>query len=79
MLPHLDRKVLRDLKKMTGQAVAVALVMACGLAMLTMARSLIFSLESTRAEYYEANRFADGRVQSIHRNAVRAAASSINW
>ncbi len=59
MLPHLDRKVLRDLKKMTGQAVAVALVMACGLAMLTMSRSLIYSLESTRAEYYEANRFAD--------------------
>src|SRR5689334_8797831 len=59
MLSHLDRKVLRDLKKMTGQAVAVALVMACGLAMLTMSRSLIYSLESTRAEYYEANRFAD--------------------
>jgi putative ABC transport system permease protein len=59
MLPHLDRKVLRDLKKMLGQAVAVALVMACGLAMLTMSRSLIYSLESTRAEYYEANRFAD--------------------
>jgi putative ABC transport system permease protein len=59
MFPHLDRKVLRDLKKMLGQAVAVALVMACGLAMLTMSRSLIYSLESTRAEYYEANRFAD--------------------
>ena len=59
MLSHLDRKVLRDLKKMLGQAVAVALVMACGLAMLTMSRSLIYSLESTRAEYYEANRFAD--------------------
>jgi putative ABC transport system permease protein len=59
MLTHLDRKVLRDLKKMLGQAVAVALVMACGLAMLTMSRSLIYSLESTRAEYYEANRFAD--------------------
>jgi putative ABC transport system permease protein len=59
MLPHLDRKVLRDLKKMLGQAVAVALVMACGLAMLTMSRSLIYSLESTRAEYYEVNRFAD--------------------
>jgi putative ABC transport system permease protein len=59
MLSHLDRKVLRDLKRMTGQAVAVALVMACGLAMLTMSRSLISSLDSTRAEYYEANRFAD--------------------
>ena len=59
MLPHLDRKLLRDLNRMKGQAVAVALVMACGLAMLIMARSLIYSLESTRLEYYEAHRFAD--------------------
>ena len=44
---------------MKGQALAVALVMACGLAMMVMARSLIFSLESTRREYYEANRFAE--------------------
>ena len=58
MLPHLDRKLWRDLRRMAGQAIAVALVMACGLAMMVMARSLIFSLESTRQEYYEANRFA---------------------
>jgi putative ABC transport system permease protein len=59
MLSHLDRKLWRDLNRMKGQSLAVALVMACGLAMLTMSRSLIRSLESTRAEYYEANRFAD--------------------
>ncbi len=59
MLPNLDRKLLRDLTRMKGQVVAVALVMACGLAMLVMARSLIFSLESTRQEYYEAQRFAE--------------------
>ena len=59
MLSHLDRKLLRDLSRMKGQAIAVALVMACGLAMLTMSRSLINSLESTRREYYEANRFAE--------------------
>ena len=59
MLPNLDRKLLRDLNRMKGQVVAVALVMACGLAMLVMARSLIFSLESTRQEYYEAQRFAE--------------------
>ena len=57
--PHLERKLWRDLRRMKGQAVAVALVMACGLAMMTMARSLIYSLESTRHDYYEANRFAD--------------------
>jgi len=59
MLSHLDRKLLRDLNRMKGQAVAVSLVMACGLAMLIMARSLIHSLESTRQEYYEAHRFAE--------------------
>jgi putative ABC transport system permease protein len=58
MLSYLDRKLARDLAKMKGQAIAVALVMACGLAMMIMARSLIFSLESTRLEYYQANRFA---------------------
>ncbi|MDB6034229.1 MAG: outer rane-specific lipoprotein transporter subunit LolC [Verrucomicrobiales bacterium] len=59
MISYLDRKLLRDLNRMKGQAVAVALVMACGLAMLIMARSLIFSLDTTRREYYEAHRFAE--------------------
>ena len=59
MLPHLDRKLWRDLARMKGQAIAVSLVMACGLSMLIMARSLIHSLESTRAEYYRAHRFAE--------------------
>ena len=59
MHSNLDRKLLRDLNRMKGQVVAVALVMACGLAMLVMARSLIHSLESTRQDYYEANRFAE--------------------
>ncbi|MBX3747192.1 MAG: FtsX-like permease family protein [Verrucomicrobiae bacterium] len=59
MLSQLDRKLLRDLRRLRGQAVAVAVVMACGLAMLIMARSLIHSLETTRLEYYEAHRFAD--------------------
>ena len=59
MLPHLDRKLVRDLNRMKGQAVAVALVMGCGLAMMIMARSLINSLETSRLEYYRANRFAD--------------------
>ncbi|MBK9138538.1 MAG: FtsX-like permease family protein [Verrucomicrobia bacterium] len=59
MLSHLDRKLLRDLGHLKGQAVAVALVMACGLAMMIMARSLILSLDSTRQRYYETHRFAD--------------------
>src|SRR5439155_20070290 len=59
MISHLDRKLWRDLNRMLGQAMAVALVMGCGLAMMIMARSLIHSLETTRREYYEANRFAE--------------------
>src|SRR5262245_11341600 len=59
MLAHLDRKLFRDLRRMKGQAAAVSLVMACGLAMLIMSRSLIHSLESTRERYYQAHRFAD--------------------
>lgn len=59
MLPHLDRKLLRDLRRLRGQAAAVSLVMACGLAMLIMARSLISSLDGTRAEYYQTNHFAE--------------------
>lgn len=59
MISQLDRKLLRDLARLKGQALAVALVMACGLAMLIMARSLIHSLESIRREYYETQRFAE--------------------
>ena len=60
---HLNAKLWRDLRRMKGQAIAVSLVMGCGLAMMIMARSLIHSLESTRQEYYEANRFAEVFVQ----------------
>src|SRR5882757_2286982 len=55
----LDLKLLRDIGKMKGQMVAVSVVMACGLAMMVMARSLILSLESTRDAYYSEHRFAD--------------------
>lgn len=55
----LDLKLIRDVGRMKGQMVAVGLVMACGLAMMIMARSLILSLETTRAAYYERHRFAD--------------------
>ena len=55
----LDTKLLRDLRALQSQAIAVALVMACGLAMMIMTRSLILSLETTRDTYYEQHRFAD--------------------
>ncbi|WP_193212160.1 ABC transporter permease [Luteolibacter marinus] len=59
MLHPLDRKLLRDLSHMKGQVIAVSLVMACGLAMMIMTRSLILTLESTRAAYYQQYAMAD--------------------
>jgi putative ABC transport system permease protein len=59
MLDPLDRKLLRDLSRMKGQVVAVSLVMACGLAMMIMTRSLILTLESTREAYYQRYALAD--------------------
>ncbi len=59
MLDPLDRKLLRDLGKMKGQVFAVSLVMACGLAMMIMTRSLILTLETTRSTYYQKYAMAD--------------------
>lgn len=54
----LDRKLRRDLYALKSQALAVALVMASGLSMMIMTRSLILSLSSTRDNYYRDYRFA---------------------
>lgn len=59
MLNLLDLKLGRDLRALKSQALAVALVMACGLAMMIMTRSLIQSLDDARADYYEKHRFAE--------------------
>lgn len=59
MISPLDRKLLRDLGRMKGQMVAVSLVMACGLAMMIMTRSLILTLETTRDAYYQRYGMAD--------------------
>ncbi len=59
MISPLDRKLLRDLGKMKGQVLAVSVVMACGLAMMIMTRSLILTLDSTRSAYYQKHALAD--------------------
>ncbi len=59
MISPLDLKLLRDLGKMKGQVFAVSLVMACGLAMMIMTRSLIMTLETTRSTYYQRYALAD--------------------
>jgi putative ABC transport system permease protein len=55
----LDRKLIRDLWKIRGQALAIALVIGCGLAVFVMTLGMIDSLEETRAAYYDRYRFAD--------------------
>lgn len=58
-MSRLHLKLLRDLRTLKSQALAVALVMACGLAMMIMTRSLIRSLEEARSTYYQKHRFGD--------------------
>ena len=57
-LTRLTRKLLRDLYALKTQALAVALVMSCGLAMMITTRSLILSLETARDHYSRDYRFA---------------------
>ena len=55
----LDIKLLRDLRRLWPQALAIALVMAAGVATLILGVGAHDSLSTTRARYYEENRFAD--------------------
>ena len=59
MIRALDRKLLRDLWRLKGQAVAIGAVMAVGLAMFVAYFSTFTSLQLTQRTYYERYRFAD--------------------
>lgn len=54
----LNRKLIRDLLHLRGQVIAVALVVACGIATYVTMRSSYESLVVSRGVYYEAYRFA---------------------
>ena len=54
----IDRKALRDLWHMRGQALAIALVIAAGIAMLVMSATTLDSLRSTRTQLYQQYRFS---------------------
>ncbi|MCU0902610.1 MAG: FtsX-like permease family protein [Tabrizicola sp.] len=58
-MPPLRRKVLRDLRRLWAQVLAIALVLAAGVATLILGNGAYSSLYETRARYYEENRFAD--------------------
>ena len=54
----LNRKLFRDLWQARGQVIAIALVVACGIASFVMARSAYTSLTLTQATYYNQYHFA---------------------
>jgi putative ABC transport system permease protein len=59
VISPLRRKVLRDLRRLWAQALAIALVLASGVATAILGNGAYASLHETRARYYEENRFAD--------------------
>src|SRR5688500_13143094 len=59
MISALDRKLLRDLSQMKGQALAIAVVIAAGVATFVNSRTILYSLELTRSTFYERYRFSE--------------------
>ncbi|MEP1207672.1 MAG: FtsX-like permease family protein [Rhizobiaceae bacterium] len=55
----LDRKLSRDLVRLWAQGLAIALVMACGVATIIISVGAYRSLEETRAAFYDRYRFAN--------------------
>ena len=55
----LDKKLLRDLRRLWAQALAVSVVMAAGVATIVLALGAYRSLERTREAFYERQRFGD--------------------
>ncbi|RYH06465.1 ABC transporter permease [Tropicimonas sp. IMCC6043] len=55
----LDKKLLRDVRRLWAQALAISLVMAAGVATVLLAMGSYRSLEETRIAYYERQRFAN--------------------
>lgn len=59
MVKAIHIKLLRDLLHLKGQAIAIGMVMACGVATFVMSLSMLESLTVTLNTYYEQNRFAE--------------------
>jgi putative ABC transport system permease protein len=54
----LDKKLIRDLSRLRGQIIAIALVVACGIASFVSMLSAYESLKLTQATYYQQYHFA---------------------
>ena len=59
MISAIDKKLLRDLGRLLGQVITIALVVAGGIAGYVTMQGTYVSLEHSRATYYERYRFAD--------------------
>lgn len=59
VIPPLRRKALRDLRRLWAQALAIALVLAAGVATLILGNGAHHALSETRDRYYADYRFAD--------------------
>jgi putative ABC transport system permease protein len=55
----LDKKLLRDLVRLRGQVVTIALVIACGISQLVTFVTLYRSLDASRDTFYADTRFGD--------------------
>lgn len=69
----LDRKLIRDVAHLRGQVVAVALVVACGVAAFVAMRSTYHSLLASQDAYYRQYRFAEVFAQFKRAPATLAA------
>lgn len=65
MVRALDRKLLRDLLRLKGQVLTIALVVACGVATFLTFVGAFRSLRSAEDEFYRATRFADVFAQCV--------------
>jgi len=73
VIAPLDRKLFRDLWRLRGQALAIALIVASGVAVLVMSLSAMEALSDSSRAYYERYRFAEV-FSSLKRAPLRLAA-----
>ena len=66
-LSAINKKLVRDLWRIKGQAAAIIFVIGAGIALFVMSSGMMNSLDETMKAYYERHRFAD-----LYAPAVRA-------
>ena len=64
-LPAIHRKLLRDLGRLRGQMISIAVVVACGVMAVVSMRGTYTALDRSRDRFYERQRFADAWVSVV--------------